>query len=514
MFSPRNNRLVFLRDQTGKLRRDISILSPSIIQFMNAFKRHLIILSLGLIVALAPVRAFSQQSGQYTPIQVEVKTRSNNPGTGPTFSDWKPFETRTVDHLLDFKPSDKQAFNIYGSDPSRKSKATGFFRTEKIKDRWWIIDPLGFAGLNVVVNSINRGQSPRSKQVFEEKFKSVENWSAQTTVYLQELGFTGAGSWSEHEALIDNNAKSKKPFSYCINWNFMSSYGKKRGGTFAVPGHTGYPGGAIFVFDPEFEKFCDEHAKQLLKYKDDPNLFGYFSDNEMPLSPKNLEGYLNLENKKDAGYLAAKKWMEERGLTLSQITDKERNQFLAFAGERYFSIVYKAIKKYDPNHLFLGSRLYSKEKNVPEFITAIGPYVDILSMNYYGAWTPNKEYMNNWTAWSGKPFMVTEFYTKGEDSGLPNKSGAGWLVKTQADRGYAYQNFCLGLLESKNCVGWHWFKYIDNDPTDPKAELSNTDANKGIMNGFYEPYAPLAEKMRMLNLNRYALIDYFDKLSK
>ena len=30
----------------------------------------------------------------------------------------------------------------------------------------------------------------------------------------------------------------------------MSSYGKKRGGTFQKPGHTGYPNDCIFVFDP------------------------------------------------------------------------------------------------------------------------------------------------------------------------------------------------------------------------------------------------------------------------
>jgi hypothetical protein len=133
---------------------------------------------------------------------------------------------------------------------------------------------------------------------------------------------------------------------------------------------------------------------------------------------------------------------------------------------------------YDPDHMYLGTRLYSSEKNVPEFMKVAGKNVDVLSINYYGAWTPSQKNMQQWTETSGRPFMITEFYTKGEDSKLGNISGADWLVKTQEDRGKAYQNFCLGLLESKNCVGWHWFKYMDNDPTEANAEPSNTDANK------------------------------------
>lgn len=42
-----------------------------------------------------------------------------------------------------------------------------------------------------------------------------------------------------------------------------------------------------------------------------------------------------------------------------------------------------------------------------------------------GTWTPSSEQLTNWVKWSGKPFMITEFYAKGVDSGMPNHSGAG-----------------------------------------------------------------------------------------
>lgn len=466
-----------------------------------------------LISASLPITAFAQQSGNYESDYIEVRTRSKDASGNPQYSEWKPFETRLINKLEDFKPLINVSLNKYGSDLSKKYKATGFFRTEKLAKRWWIIDPDGYAGINVSVNSINQGTSQRNQKAFEEKFTNTLNWMSKTKQEISALGFNGAGSWSQYDDIIQSNQK-ENPLAYCINLNLMADYGKKRGGTFSVPGHTGYPGGTIFAFDSEFEKFCEEQLKKLIKYTNDPNLFGYFSDNEMPLNVKNLTGYLSITNKQDPGYLAAKKWLNDRGISETEITPKHETEFLAFVGERYFSVVNKAIKKYDPNHLFLGSRFYSSEKNIPEFMKAVGPYIDIISINYYGAWTPNIKYMENWGNWAKKPFLITEFYTKGMDSGLPNISGAGWLVKTQEDRGKAYQNYCLGLLESKNCVGWHWFKYQDNDPNQTKAEASNTDANKGLVDNNYNIYYQLADLMKQLNINRYQIINYFDQLNK
>jgi hypothetical protein len=93
---------------------------------------------------------------------------------------------------------------------------------------------------------------------------------------------------------------------------------------------------------------------------------------------------------------------------------------------------------------------------------------------------------------------------------MPNTTGAGWLVKTQADRGLFYQNFTLGLLESKGCVGWHHFKYQDNDPDNPNVDPSNRDSNKGFVTSRFEEYGAFLKRMRELNLNVYPLAGFLD----
>ena len=305
----------------------------------------------------------------------------------------------------------------------------------------------------------------------------------------------------------------KEVLTRSIILNLMSGYGKKRGGTYQLPGNTGYPNQCIFVFDPEFETYCDEMAQKLVANKMDKNIIGYFSDNELPFGPKNLEGYLTLQNPGDPGRVYAESWLKKQGITSQQITDEHREEFAGVVAERYYKVVSEAIRKYDPNHLYLGSRLHGKPKFIRQIVEAAGRYCDVVAINYYGAWTPSEKTMKHWGEWAQKPFIITEFYTKGMDSGLANTTGAGFTVQTQQERGYAYQHFVLGLLESGNCVGWHWFRYQDNDPTAKGADPSNLDSNKGLIDNEYNLYKPLADAMKELNINAYRLADWFDQQS-
>lgn len=443
----------------------------------------------------------------HTPISVEAKPWVKGKHDIP----WKSFETRIVANLHNFTPTTKVITSRYGSDTTKRYKATGFFRTVLDNGRWWIVDPYGFRNYQLEVVGVRRGTGEQNKAAFAARFGKTQTWIDSTAQLMHSIGFYGSGCWSDDEAIRAYNKTAKRPLTYTPFGSFMAAYGKKRGGTYQLPGNTGYPNQTIFCFDAEFEAFCDEKAKELTKYKKDKNIFGYLSDNEMPISLSNLEGYLTLENPNDAGRKAAEAWLKEQGITKELITDAHRAAFAGVVAERYYSVVSKAIKKHDPKHLYLGARLHGGTKKIKEVLQAAGRYCDVLSINYYGDWTPNQTLTHDWGAWAGKPFMITEFYTKGEDSGLGNTGGAGFTVKTQQDRGYAYQHFTLGLLQSPNCVGWSWFRYQDNDPTAKGADPSNIDSNKGIVNNDYKPYIVLTDLMKELNANAYRLIEYFDK---
>jgi hypothetical protein len=329
---------------------------------------------------------------------------------------------------------------------------------------------------------------------------------------LRENGFNGTGAWSQTADL----RAAARPVAYTLIHNFMSSFGRSKRIVYQKPGHAGYPDDCIPVFHPEFAAFCDSRARALAAVKDDPWLLGHFSDNEMPGHTSLLDKFLRLdagEADLAPGRRAAEVWLARRKggkVGRSNITEADREAWRGHVFETYFRITTGAIRKYDPNHLCLGSRLHGSEKRSPAIFRAAGQHLDAIGVNYYGAWTPDTDLLAGWTRWSGRPVLITEWYTKGQDSGMANTTGAGWIVPTQKDRGRFYQNFTLALLESKTCVGWHWFKYMDNDPKNLKTDPSNRDSNKGLVTIGFEPYADLVDMMRALNREVYPLTDHFD----
>ena len=112
------------------------------------------------------------------------------------------------------------------------------------------------------------------------------------------------------------------------------------------------------------------------------------------------------------------------------------------------------MRRYDAQHLILGTRLHDWSKYNKVVVEACARYCDVVSLNYYARWQPEPEFMANLSAWCGnKPFLVSEFYTKADDATYngqkyDNTEGGGWLVRTQKNRGEFYQNFCIRLFLS------------------------------------------------------------------
>jgi len=352
----------------------------------------------------------------------------------------------------------------YGGLLKIKAPATGFFHTIKINDRWWLVDPDGGLFISVGVTSV----------------KTDDSEADNTIKLLKEYGFNSVGAWSDIHAL----SKAQDKITYTTIWHFMSSYRNSK----HISGHE------LPIFDPEFESFCMEYAKQLLATKDDPWLLGHFSDNELSFFDTLLDDYLKLPET-DPNHIAAMKWLAARNH--NTISDAVRKEFVGYAAENYFRITTQAIRKYDPNHLCLGSRYHGRVKHYESMWIAGGKYLDVISVNCYGIWTP--EHVDKWVAAANKPILVSEFYVKGMDSGMSNHSGAGWCVMTQHDRGLFYQNFTIALLKSKGCVGWHWFKYANGG-----------DSNQGIVNAQRERYLPLLNMMNDLNRHIYSIIRFTD----
>ena len=407
--------------------------------------------------------------------------------------EWTTEPALTLKELKGFTSTTNVVLCEYGgwANSPWQGTATGFFRTEKRAGRWWLLDPHGHSFLSVGLCSVNQSQFSEAQR--QAKFSRLENWVRATGQLLQSAGFNTLGCWSEWPAF----RKSEQRMPYTPRWNFMLTYKNQRS---ARNGSKGFPNQCMPVFDPEFESFCDRHAGQLAATRDDPWLLGHFSDNELPFRPDALNKYLALPAT-DPGHQAAAAWWADRAVGHPErpITGADQDAFLEFLARRYYGLVSRAIKKHDPNHLYLGSRIHGRTIRDPVFRGSQG--VDVVSVNYYHRWSVERERLDRWVSSSGRPFLISEWYAKAVAAKDTATSGAGFRVQSDRDRGLFYQNFTLGLLKHPGCVGWHWFKYAAGE--------ENT--HHGLVDDNFDPYADLIAAMRELNRQIYPLAEWLGR---
>lgn len=404
----------------------------------------------------------------------------------------RPYQARAtfgLSSITGFQPDEGVRFSKYGGRMDKTEKATGFFHTARIDGRWWLVDPEGHLFLSVGINSVAprrvRGSAKTvAKQSDDESLEddagdntpASGEWVANAATVLHGNCFNTLGCWSAGEEF----RKSATPFPYCLRWNFMRAYRAHRKARYPGTGTAE----AIYPFDPEFAPFCDEHARALSATKDDPWLLGHFIDNEMPLHEDGIVGrYLQFPDS-DPCHQAAAAFMRSRPGKPDKSDDRA---FLQSVVKTYYRTVEAACRKHDPNHMLLGSRFHGQALASPALFKGAGPHTDVISVNYYGRWGVEQQRFDEWAKLAGRPILVSEWYANVE------QANAGWLVKTEADRGRFYQHMTLGMLANRNCVGWHWFKFAPMFLGDGQPSADLFSAAKEINGQVY----PLADFFRL-----------------
>ena len=425
-------------------------------------------------------------------------------------SEWKSKPAISVEQFLGRKWSNFKTPKVseYGGLLAKQFEATGFFYTKRIGYRWWLIGPDGHPLIRMSLNAVYRRTRSKDIEVLspdlQTRMKADHGrlWATETVTMLRDLGCNGLGRWSEYGVFNETEAR----FPYTTSLKFMASFGEELGVSYEKYGHMGYREDCIPVFHPDFPSFCDQYArKEVANLANDPYLLGHYTDNEIPANKGLLDKTLALDPEDPllgCNQQEAWKWYRQRrgrDASTEDISDEDRKAYLGYVYERYYAITSAAIRKHDPNHLVLGSRLHGAALKIEPVLLAAGKHLDVVSFNTYHFWELSPKLMNIWEQNTGRPFIISEFCIKGEFSGLPNSRGAGWIVRTQSDRGIWYQNFVIRMLQSPNCVGWDYFKYRDD-----------IDVNKGVLTIDFRPYPDFYNAMKQVHQATYLIIEQID----
>ena len=350
---------------------------------------------------------------------------------------------------------------------------------------------------------VNREMMPDPKQMVDR---------------LHELGFNCVGGWS-NEYLHDAN----NPLVYTMITKTLRAYAQQLKTDVSTAGGTQFAKGVSPVFNPSFVDYAKKSLEeQLAPYVNDPNIYGWMSDNELEYNEKALEGFLSLDpSRPENAYLYAMGrtflYMKTGDTEVSpeDIPAELKKEFVGLIYDRYFDVVSTAMKAVDPNHMYMGSRFVKGcvEKN--DYVLKIsGLYCDLITYNCYKETAMKSDVIQKIQNLTNRPFIITEFATAGMDAcnvedRVTNAGSVAFIVRTQADRGVSVQSFILKLMECKYCVGYDYYKYRTSDP-DSGADLSNLYGSSAFITHRETEYTDFVARISQVNNAKYSLIKFFD----
>jgi hypothetical protein len=380
-----------------------------------------------------------------------------------------------------------------------------WFRTFQRGGVWWLgnqskprmwsfgLDCIGIGGPGPADNPHYDGR---------KIYGSDAAWLTDTTAKLKSWGINTLGGWSEEERF--NN---QFPYAEVLH---LGSYDK-------APWHD--------LWSAETTGFIEAAAADLIpKHANNPQLIGYFTDNELGwwddtlfttyfAFPATSPGKLKLidglrDHYKDDFTAFQNDWTtsassfdslkSQSAIYLKPGTTgiKAVHAFNFALASRYYKLMYDLVKKYDPNHLILGDR-YCQYYNL-ETVRASKPYVDVVSTNAGMDWvdgTYAKFYFDSLHNLTGKPVMVTEFYLGAMENQTGNKNSGDAFpkVQTQAERAVAFRANLKELALKPYMVGAHWFQFADEPP---KGRGDGEDWNMGIVDVYGQTYPLMVDALK------------------
>ncbi len=450
-------------------------------------------------------------------------------------------------------PADWDRYGGWKDGP--KLAATGFFRTEKYRGKWWLVDPEGRLFWSHGVNCIGAGFGHTPLDGREHYFRGLpEEGSPLARFYGRGSGaplghykgkyyrtycFAGANrmrKYGEDYARRFNEIVHRRLRSWgmntignwssrglCSMWQtpYVVSIGS---GGRRLEGSRGHWGKFPDVFDHSFVRALAKRLDDLRDFSiGDPWCIGYFIDNELGWGDECSLAEATLASPPDQAAknaflddLKAKFgsieslnlcWNTEHASWESLLAcrrpperEKARDELAAFyarTAERYFRLCREAVNRAAGGQLYLGCRFAAAiDWKNHAALRAAAEHCDLLSFNPYCRGVAGQRLPSG----VDMPVLIGEFHFGALDRGMFHPG----LVPTadQNDRAVAYRRYIREALANPAVVGAHWFQFTDQ-PTTGRADGENYQI--GLVDNCDRPYNELISAVRRMGATMYEL---------
>jgi hypothetical protein len=484
-------------------------------------------------------------------------TKKDYPGKVRTEEELKADGEKQLAEAAAFKPDEKldRFGGLAGSGAQYKLEKTGYFHVGKIGGRQVLVTPEGNAffqlaicgiastddfttvkGREKIYEWLPKKDDPVYTSAWREgkpdwgvfsfyianwirKFGrpfTLEEWTGQVADRMRSWGFNSAGAFSANTEAMKARNFASVPFLPL----------GKGGGVDVLPDKVG-AAPLMDPFVPGTEEALDKRfAEKVAPRASDPLLLGYYLGNEQhfELLPKLVPAYKASQvaakgklvemlkaqygeiGKFNAAWNPAKPFAdfealkEEPLFIRTEAGAADMKKFYELYLETYFSMVNRLFRKYDPNHMLIGSRLTPGTANNEVAVRLSSKFMDVNSINYY-SYAIEESFLNKFYNWSGgKPILFSEWYFAASEHGL----NGGKEVKDQEERAKAYRNYVEQGAALPYIVGVQWFIYGDQSITGRFFEgFHGEGANTGFVDVADRPYGPLVEAAKLTNSRVY-----------
>lgn len=407
----------------------------------------------------------------------------------------------------------------FGGTLAVTSEASGFFRLQRMDDRWWFITPQGHGFLSVACNHLEAS--------FLRASYNHEHWRdvAQHRGRFTEMCVEDARSWNM-TALGYGESYDPPQFPYVRRLNLPGLSTWRPEGVFPDP------------FEPDFEQTARDEARRACEtVQNDPFLLGYLLPDclEWPQlgrasKRRNLNWIDDLKARdgRSAGKRAYVALMRTRYAELADFNavystnfnrwdelwgasewvygvpnrpDTARaddNAFLELLAQRYYSVACHAVRAFDSNHLILGET-FEGNRGVPDALLSVaGGEFDALCVQFYGNWKDQIELLNTWHEATGLPVLLADSCFSCTSPAMPHTCGP--RLSDHKARADAFERYARQALACPFVVGWHWCGYIDGS-----LELEARQQHQGLKDAWGEPHEPLCSRVREVFADLYEM---------
>ncbi len=407
-----------------------------------------------------------------------------------------------------------------------------FFAVEHRDGKWWFSNE-GKPFWSFGVDCVDLGTEPSKVKADNPAYSGLKvypnqtAWAKASLGQLRSWGFNTLGGWCDVDALKRGGSGRMLPYTMVLH---LGAYDR-------APWHD--------LYSNQMEMAIVGAAKaQIPDVANDPNLIGYFTDNELGwwddtlfssylAMPSEAPGHKKIVEFLESFYGHSLRRLQEDWIldlrsdqssngpdpNTQPVYSKETTTFnqlhkmylrpegsgrkaiKSWAGQlagRYYKLVHDAIRRYDTKHLILGDR-YCQYFSLP-VAQAAAPYLDVVSTNYGADWNDGSIchfYLDTLHRGTLKPLIITEFYMCAREnrSGNKNDSDGFPVVATQKQRAAAFSRYVRSVASLPYMLGAHWFQYTD-EPGKGRGDGENYDM--GLVDISGRPYEAITAAAKSL----------------